>query len=206
MVVFLFKWQTLIGSLLGGVFALGAALIVAFVVRRRDEIASAMMLIRDLRAFKCMYEALQALKKETEITDEDYPYWCSYKLLQSFHSLSQNFEVCSIRVMPINVELSAHLCLFEEMYKHICIKKDNLSKDFENLYKEGVVIRPQGHMRAEAQLVAQFLQSAVEHASCAERLISDLILSKYCTFKKIKHFFNFKNGEDKECSKILQAG
>ena len=39
------EWQTLIGSILGGIFALLVALIVAHSARRQEEISSGMLVI-----------------------------------------------------------------------------------------------------------------------------------------------------------------
>ena len=60
----LFKWQTLIGSILGGVFALAAALVVAMTVRRREDVASGMVVVSTLVEVRTAFEALKDLTEK----------------------------------------------------------------------------------------------------------------------------------------------
>ena len=60
MIELIYNWQTLIGSFLGGVFALAAALIVASKVNRREEISSAMLVAGEITAVRVSVDALKA--------------------------------------------------------------------------------------------------------------------------------------------------
>ena len=84
---FLYKWQTLVGSILGGIFALWVAFIVGHAVRRREEVSSGMLLIGDLAKVRIMSEALNELAKKQNIPENDYPFWFAEKLTGSFPKL-----------------------------------------------------------------------------------------------------------------------
>ena len=88
----IYEWQTLIGGILGGVFALLAALIVAFSVNRREVLSSSMTILRDLIAVRISIEVLEKVAAEKKVKSEEYPLWVSWELVQSHHSLSPLFE------------------------------------------------------------------------------------------------------------------
>ncbi len=201
----LYKWQTLIGSTLGGIFALLAALVVASVVRRREEVASGMLVIANLIKVRTTSEALDHIAKDEGVPDADYSGWFSDKLVSLHPSLSVLFESSLARIMPVNMCMAAHLSLFHEIYSRIEIILKRLSRDFEHFHEYGKPLRPPEHLRADADIVTRHFQQAVRHASCAENLISKLILSRISTWHKLKRHI-WINREEKECLRILKEG
>jgi len=79
LIEFILKWQTLIGSIAGGIFALLTALIVARSARRRDELASAMIVSATLAAVRVVSETLAALSAQEGVTEETLPLWFAEK-------------------------------------------------------------------------------------------------------------------------------
>jgi hypothetical protein len=205
MVEFLNKWQTLIGSILGGIFALAAALIVAFVIRRREEVASGMLAVSNLARVRNANEVLEKLATDKNVPAEEYHLWFSEKLAHLHPSLSTHFEAAITRLMPVNVAMAAHLSLFQTIYSETEIKIQRLAEDYSKLYKGEEGSRPKNLMEADAKLITAYMKHAVQHASCAEQLINHLVLSPYSFFNKLKQYTCMKF-EDKDCTKLLKEG
>jgi hypothetical protein len=205
LVQFIKEWQTLIGGFSGGVFALGAALIVAYSAKRREETASAMLVVGDLVSFRASAEALKELAGEQEVPGKHYPFWLSEKLVWSRPTLSVLFEASVVRLMPVHTPLAAHLQLFHKIYSGTDEKLQRLSEDFKSFHGSGSAIRPPDHLRAAARAISRDFHVALLHASCAERLISDLLLSKMPTWNRLRRFLRPKP-EEKECLQRLRKG
>lgn len=202
----LFKWQTLIGSIMGGLFALFAALIVASYVRRREEVASAMLVLSNLISVRITSEAITYVANETEeIPVEDYPLWLSDRLVKSHPSLSMLFESSVAQIMPVDACMAAHLSLFHRTYSAIEIILERLYKDFEHFREHRKPLRPIEQFRADADIVNHHLKRAVRHASCAELLISKLILSRVSTWHRLIRHIRM-NKEEKKCLRVLKEG
>lgn len=201
---FLYKWQTLIGSILGGIFALLVALIVGHAIRRREEISSGMLLIGDLANIRIAYETLTDLAKRQNISEDDYPFWFAEKLTVSFPRLSPLFEASVIRMMPVSSYLAAHLTLFQKIYASVEMMAERLSEDFKSI-RQGNSARSKDQLKADANLIHKHFPFAVQHASCAERLISDLILSKVPTWHRLRQFVRLR-ADEKKCLKYLREG
>ena len=201
---FLYKWQTLIGSIMGGIFALLVALIVGHIVRRREETSSAMLVIGDLASVRIASEALTDLGKKLNISEKDYPFWFAEKLTGSFPRLSPAFESSVIRMMPISIYLAAHLTLFQKIYAGVEMQVNRLSEDFKAI-RQGNPLRSKEQMTADVNLIHKHFPFAVQHAGCAEHLISALVLSKMPTWHRVRQAI-FPRTEEKECMKYLKEG
>jgi len=131
MIKFLFKWQTLVGALLGGLFALAMAFVVALTMRRREEKAAGMVVSKDLAAIRITSEAIKiSMEEEENITEDEYPFWFSDKLVQTHPKLSTLFEASVARIMPIDVFLAVHLSMVQQTYSSIETKINKLSDDY----------------------------------------------------------------------------
>ena len=105
--------------------------------------------------------------------------------------------------MPVDTCLATHLTLFHKIYLITQITLENLSQDFERIHKKEKLLRPENHFLEDTKRVTQQFQLAVKHATCAERLISDLILNRFPTWKKFRRFV-LPKPEEKECKKLLK--
>lgn len=186
LILFLEKWQTLLGSIIGGVFALFVALIVANKVKRNEEISSAMLIIGDLVLVNSAISALEELAKRDNISAQDYPSWITAKLTQqTCPKQSSLFEVSMARIMPVNPYLAAHLKIFKTKYEEIEKMLNNKSNNY-NLIKK------------------MFYESA-KHADYAIYFLNKLVLSDFSTFNKIRMSI-FSLSKEKESQKLLKTG
>jgi hypothetical protein len=199
----LYRWQTIVGAFLGGFFAIIAALIVAYSARRREEIASAMLLVGTLAKIRITNETLTKLAAKENVPESDYPLWLSEKLVLSRPTLSPLFEASIVRIMPISIYLAAHLNLFNTIYSDVLIILERLSEDFKLFNEKGQPIRSKEQMQADARIVSSHFHMAVQHALCAEQSISNLVLSKVPTYHRFRNFILPKPYE-KECMKLLR--
>jgi len=202
---FIFKWQTLIGAVLGGIFALAAAFVVALTMRRREEVASGMVVVADLAAVRIAAEALNSVAKQEKVKEEEFPLWFSDKLVSSHPKLSTLFEASVARLMPLDVYLAAHLSLFQRIYSEIEIMINKLSQDYNHFHEHKRTLRPKDHMLADYRLISRHFSKAIEHAKCAEDIITKIILSNFSTWHKIRRNFCMSQKE-KECKNILEKG
>jgi len=205
MIEILHKWQTLIGAILGGLFALAVALVVAVSVRRREEVASGMLVAANLTAVEVASEALADLANEAQIPEAEYPLWFSDRLLALHPSLSVLFESSLVRIMPVDTSMAAHLSLFHTIYTKVEVILARLSEDIKHFHEHGKTLRPLEHFEADARLVSRHFQRAVRHASCAGRLITRLILSRVSVWHRLRRRIWMKQ-EEKECLKLLREG
>ena len=204
LIEFIFKWQTLIGGIIGGVFALFAALIVAWTVRRREDDSAAMLVLTDLADVRIASEALTQLSNEDKINDDEFPLWFSEKLVYSHPSLSTLFEASVSRLMPVDVTLASHLSLFHKIYSKIIIILDRLKIDYDNFHKTGRPLRPSEHLRSDCRLVANHFKRVVSHSECAEHLIFITVLSKFSFLHRLRRKILLKK-QEKECLNILKG-
>ena len=202
---FLKEWQTLIGSILGGLFALGVALLVAHSARRREEIASGMLVVGNLVQIRSAYEALTELAKENKISEQEYALWFSDRLVTMRPLLSPLFDSSMTRIMPSDTYLAAHLTLFHRIYQEVQIMVERIARDFEYFNEHKKPLRSEDQLRADANLVTRHFEFAFRHATCAEKLISDLILSRVPTWNRLRRFA-WPKLDEKECMKQLKDG
>jgi hypothetical protein len=205
LVEFISKWQTLVGAVLGGIFALATAFIVAHTMRRREELASGMVVVADLAVVETAAEALNSLVEQEKIRDEEFPLWFSDKLVGSHPKLSTLFEASVARLMPLDVCLAAHLSLFQRIYSEIQIMINRLSQDYNYFHEHKKLLRPKDHMQADYGLIPRHFSRAIEHAKCAEEIIIKIILSKASMWNRIRRYF-YMNEKEKECKNILEKG
>jgi hypothetical protein len=205
LIEFILKWQTLIGSIAGGVFALLTALIVARSARRRDELASAMIVSATLAAVRVVSETLAVLSAQEGVTEETLPLWFAEKIAHSHPSLPVLFDASASRLMPIDVSLAAHLSLFQQTYSQTESVLKRITDDYTYYHMHGKPFRPQDLMAADCRIATKHFEFAAEHANCAVYLISTLVLSKFAFWYKLRRHI-WSNKKEKECMELLRKG
>ncbi len=201
---FLEKWQTLAGAVIGGVFALWVALLVAYKARRQEDLAAAMLVVGNLVTVRTASRALGQLAVEQNIEKENIPYWLSDKLVRRRIKLSPLFEASRIRLMPVNVHLAAHLELFQVIFTDVEAKLDMLTDDIAEFDSSDETKRKPEILKADARVIHKGFEAAVIHAKCAERILTLQVLSNYPTFHSLRILL-FKTAEEKECKKLLMS-
>jgi hypothetical protein len=200
---FLSKWQTLVGAVLGGVFALLVALLVAYKARRQQDLAAAMLLVGNLATIRTASRALKQLAEEEKIDKENLPYWLSVKIVRRRIKLSPLFEASRIRLMPVNVYLAVHLELFQVIFSNVEAKLDMLADDITEFDSSDITKRKPEILRAESKVIYEGFEAAVTHANCAERILVLKVLSNYPTFHTLRMLFKTKEEED--CQNLLRS-
>lgn len=184
LVTTLHKWQTLIGSLLGGMFALATALVVASSAVRAARRTAAALVIVDLLSIKRVAEFLEALAKKDGIKDENYPLWVSEQLIWRRPQLSSSYDSHVANLVGVHEGLSAHLSLLKMVYSSLNDHLVRIESDAEDRRKTGPprIPRPLQATEADAKFVADWLDIAGAHASCAAHLLGQLVTSRTPTF------------------------
>src|SRR6266705_990224 len=110
-VSFVHRWQTLIGALMGGIFALATAFVVAGSVIRRAQRTAA---------------ALQSVE-ETK-----YPLWVSEKLSWRRPKLTSTYDSHAANLVGVEDALSAHLSLLKMVYSTLEEHLARIEADIED--------------------------------------------------------------------------
>ena len=192
------KWQTLVGAFLGGVFSLGVALLVAYVARRREDVASSMVVVANLVEMKARFTSTRQIAAKQSVPEADFHKWLSEKLVQSRPKLTPSFDAAMARLMALDAHLASHLTFFHIAYRELDEKIDRVADDFQSVREKGTAARSVAAMQADARLLAQHLERAADHAECAAELINALFLSRYRQWTKLKRIFHV-SAKEKDC-------
>jgi len=200
-------WQTLVGALVGGIFAIGAALLVARDARRREEVSAAMLLIGNLVEFRVAGKNLRLIATERGVSEDQFPTWITEKLMSLRPKFSALFEASVVRVMPVHPSLASHLNLLKTTYDSLEDCFIRLERDSELLKTRGTNVPPRSsvEMEYDANRIARGFQLAEKHASCAETMLSHLVLGSFPIWYRIKWRL-FPSAEEKECKRLLTKG
>jgi len=174
MINLLHEWQTLIGSIIGGIVGLLAALLVAYKERRRDENASAMLLISDLTVF--MGAASMALGNQSDNNTDKAKVNSAYRLVKLTPTLSPMFDASRVRVMSVDNKLAAHLSSFKMLYTGIIQILNRLSSQFDK--EDKTVLENNQYVLADANKLAQGLNLAIKQAEFAIYFLEELFLRR----------------------------
>jgi hypothetical protein len=170
----IFKWQTLVGSILGGMFALGTALIVARSARRRDEQAAGMIALATLAPVQVTSKTLAALSSRDGVTEDKFPIWFAEMVAHARPSVSSLFDSSAARLMSVDVSLAAHLSLFQQTYSQAESVLKRIADDRTYYHMHGKLPRPQDLMKADCYAATKHFQYAAEHANPSSALCVDL--------------------------------
>ena len=189
MVEFLSTWQTLVGGILGGLFALLAAVIVAKWSERRQDLSSAMLVVGDLVSVRVSFRVLEEMRVEEQISDSDYLMWILDKLCWQHIKLKQSFDASAMRIYPIHPSIAAHIEVFVNAYRALQARIDQVLKEFDEeriSANDPVYIQ---RLENQARTMLANFATAAAHADKAEKLITFLILSRIPTINKLRVMF-----------------
>jgi len=205
LVKWLCKWQTFLGAAIGGIIGLLSALIVAHSARRREEISAAMVLVGNMVKVVAAFQTLLNKSEGEGVPADKHHRWLSEKLAKFRPPLSPMFEASVARIMPVSGKLASHLELFSTIYSDVEKILARIADDYESYRRTGEAPRSKEEMDADADGVKRGFDTAVQHAICAEHLLSTLILSKAPTFNRIRMFI-WKTKKEHRCNELLRTG
>ncbi len=199
------EWQELIGAIIGALAALGVALLVAYSGRRRDDLSAAMVVVGNLTTLMAAEDTIRRIAGEQKIPAKDYPMFVASRLTHSRPKLSPLFESSVARLMLVDVSIAAHLELLNVIYRSVEHHVDVLRRDIDHHNQHGKLLRSKKDVRADAELVEKGLTMAARHASCAERLLSLLVLSNWRLFHRVRMAIKATK-EERDCQAFLKTG
>ena len=205
LIEWLYKWQTLLGAAIGGIIGLLSALIVAHSARRREETSAAMVLVGNLVKVVAAFQTLLKKSEGEGVPADKHHRWLAEKLAKFRSPLSPMFEASVARIMPVNRKLASHLELFSTIYSDVEKILERIADDYESFKRTGEAPRSKEEMDADAEVVKKGFDTAVQHAICAENLLSTLILSKTPTFNRFRMFM-WKTKKERRCNELLRTG
>lgn len=199
------RWQTLIGAILGGLFALTTALIVARSARHHDEEAAGYIVVGALTPIGTVSGTLKALSQEKQVAEENLAMWYANMLALSRPVMPAMFDSSVARLVSVDVFLAAHLGLFQQAYGQMETALARLIEDMSYERNRGEVLRSQESIGIDRRMVIRHFQIASEHSECAAFLIGELVLSRLAFWHRFRRHLWFNDGERKS-KKLLEEG
>jgi hypothetical protein len=199
------EWQNLIGAIIGALAALGVALLVAYSVRRRDDVSAAMVVVGNLTTLMAAEDVIRRIAGEQKVSAKDYPMFVVSRITHSRPKLSPLFETSVARLMLASVPIAAHLELFTVIYRGVEHHVDVLRRDIDHHNQHGKPLRSEKDIRADAEVIEKGLTTAAKHAACAERLLSLLVLSRWRLFNRLRMAI-WPSKEERDCQALLKSG
>ncbi len=207
-VSFVHRWQTLIGALMGGIFALATAFVVAGSVIRRAQRTAAALLIVDLLSILRVSEYLKSLAREQSVEETKYPLWVSEKLSWRRPKLTSTYDSHAANLVGVEDALSAHLSLLKMVYSTLEEHLARIEADIEDRRTKSSLRTPRSLQATEvdASSVASALTLAGVHATCAAHLLEQLVLSRVPrTLNRIRMYF-YPTEVELKSKKLLREG
>jgi hypothetical protein len=205
LIAFLKEWKELVGAAIGAFASIVVALLVAHDARRREDVSAAMVLVGNLTSLIAAANTLEKKAAEENISISDYPMWLAYRLAFYRPPMSPLFEGCVARLMPVDVRLAAHLEIFGVAYRSVEHHLERLSRDTEHCREHNKPARSEADVRADAEVIQKNIAMAANHANCAERLLTCLVLSHWRTWHRLRRLV-CPTKEERECKCLLSTG
>ncbi len=198
LVEFIYKWKEIAGAIIGGLFSMGVALIVARDARTREDRSASTLLIATFTNFLARHASLTGLEKGQSVPAQDRHKWLSEKLAKSGPKLSPLAEAALARLLPIDAALATHLELFRTLHGELESHTERISQDYRDFHEHGKAFRSADVMEADAKIVVFAFDGAVKHAECATHLLEKLVLSHFPTWNYIRMRL-FPTQKDRVC-------
>lgn len=191
------KWQTLAGAILGGLFALCVALLVASKARRHEEDTAAMLLSGELKPFEVADQVLSEIGSVESTTPQDELLRYAVQLKRFRPHLSPLFDSSMARVMTVDTNLAAFLRFFQF---HISGAEQCFARveTAERLLHAGQGSRfTQQELKNDLTLAAKKIREAANAANLAIPLLTALFIGPLPTFRRFCRRFRVPPAEKK---------
>ena len=200
----IFDWQDLVGAMVGGLIGIIGALIVAEGAKKYEQRAAAMLVVIDLISVNVAVNKLSELAAENQITEEDKAFFMADKIAFMFPKLSPLFEASMLRILPIDMQLAAHLTLLNSMYRDLEPIISRVRKD-ANLIDAGKEIeRPEDQLFGDIKIIRGGVERLEKQAEAATYYINHIILDRFSKFYLLRRWF-WKNEDEKKFMSLLKS-
>ncbi|MDH5730908.1 MAG: hypothetical protein OEZ58_18120 [Gammaproteobacteria bacterium] len=207
----LYEWQTLVGAGIGGVFALVAAIYVAYDARFRETRVAFVQLLNDLVIFTGLWDQYQ--KHLEDIRSSKYGKLNKERSLalqvafiyRNFRKISSLTTLNMIRVGIVDPCLNSHLTLFFLNYNAFVERLDEIEFP-KNLPPSGLIDFAFGNADTiNSYRITSYYETANSHAQCTVDLIEKLLLGRYSFFWRIARYFKIFVYHPK-CYRVIESG
>ena len=201
---FALQWKELIGAVLGGLFSLLVALIVARDARTREERTAATVLTTALTTVAAQYSALMETAKSQNVPEENLHLWVGEKLAYSSPVMTPAVELAITRLMVVDTLLAVHLEFYKTMQMELARHVQRIEQDYKELHEFGKSKRPGPAMDASNKVAAMSFEGMNRHAICAANRLNLVVLSRLALFHRVRMKL-MPTTTEKECLKALSA-
>jgi hypothetical protein len=199
---FLREWKELIGAVIGGVFSLLVALLVAHQSRRAEEKTAATLLIGELIRIQ---EIVADVESKTNITTDQKNHLLAEHLCHFRVRLSPLFDASIARVLNIDVYLAATLTLASSFIRDMEPLIERLSLDVEALHRGEQPKRNEAAITSDVCLISMNYRLINQHAKHSARLLQEIALSRCISWKKLQRHIS-PSSEDLDLLLLLKRG
>ncbi len=203
-IAFLREWKELVGAVIGGVFALLVALLVARQARRAEERTAATLLIGDFLRIQAMVQNAKASSGQNRTREEEdhilAEHLCRFRV-----RLSPLFDPSVARVLHIDPYLAGTLTLASTCIRDTEPVLERLSDDVEALHRGEKPKRNEAAINADINVASSGYRLIAHHAKHSARLLQEIALSRCILWRRIKLRF-FPSAADRELLESLKRG
>lgn len=205
-IAFLREWKELVGAAIGAITSVAVALMVANSAKRREDVSAAMVLVGNLTSIITNASTLEEKAVQEKIAPSDYHMWLASQLVSYRLPLSPLFDGCVARLMPVDVDLAVHLESVSVVYRGVEHHIERLLRDIEYFNEHQTLLRSEADVHADAEVIRKGIAMSAQHAVCAERLLTRLVISRWYwrTWHRFRRSICPTKGE-RECKCLLRT-
>ncbi|HBH37972.1 MAG TPA: hypothetical protein DDX06_06245 [Curvibacter sp.] len=205
LISFLRDWKELVGAVIGGVFSLFVALLVAYQARRSEEKTAATLLIGEFLRVNAMVNNAGSSGQDLEATPEQERHLLAERLCRFRVKLSPLFDASIARVMHCDVYLAATMTLASSFIRDTEPVIERLAEDVAALHRGEEPKRIDATIDSDIDVVTSGYKLIALHAKHSARLLQDLVLGAFPTWCKIRRRLS-PSRPDQELFALLKRG
>ncbi|HEU0234079.1 MAG TPA: hypothetical protein VFQ94_03000 [Gallionella sp.] len=185
-VAFLRDWKELIGAVIGGIFSLLVALLVAYQARRSEEKTAATLLIGEFLRVHAMVHYAGSRVQEQELTPEQQSHLLAERLCRFRVKLSPLFDASIARVMHCDVYLAGTMVLASSLIRDTEPVLERLGEDVAALHRGEQPKRNEATIDADINVVTSGYELIALHSQHSARLLETIVLSAFPSWHKLR--------------------
>lgn len=197
------EWKELVGAVIGGVFSLFVALLVARQARRAEERASAMLLIGDLTRVMVMADHVGQGAENKNVTEEEQKTGIAEQLCQYRVRLSSLFEASMSRVMNCDTYLASNLTVTSAFIRDTEPLLERLEKDLEHIHRSEEASRPRELIYNDIKVVVGTYKKIGEYSKFTVLLLEQQVLGGIPAWHRVRRRI-YKNEWERDYFALLQ--